>query len=124
MSWVGAVVGLLAGSPRAAQSLRASILFPLAFISSAFVPSETLPGILQDVANWNPVTSVAGSLRECFGNPTSVNPLLPEPVTWPPRIRRCTSLSCLVIVLVCIPLAGQLWIVRSLDNNASIGEFC
>lgn len=107
MSWMGAVGGLVAGSAEAAQSLLLTILFPLTFISSAFIPSTTLPGPLRVIANWNPVTSVAGSLRECFGNPVSVNPLLPEPVTWASENPQWYSiLASAVILLVAVPLAA------------------
>ncbi|PVY26684.1 ABC transporter DrrB family efflux protein [Williamsia muralis] len=107
MSWVGTVIGLISASAEAAQSLMASILFPLSFISSAFVPAQTLPTPLRIIANWNPVTSVAQSLRESFGNPTSVNPLLPEPVTWASEHAHLYSvLACVVILAVAVPAAA------------------
>jgi ABC-2 type transport system permease protein len=107
MSWLGAVGGLVAGSAEAAQSLLLTILFPLSFISSAFIPSATLPGPLRVIANWNPVTSVAGSLREWFGNPVSVNPLLPEPVTWASENPQAYSiLASAVVLLIAVPLAA------------------
>lgn len=107
MSWVGTVIGLVSSSAEAAQSLMASILFPLSFISSAFVPAQTLPAPLRFVANWNPVTSVARSLRESFGNPTSVNPALPEPATWASANPHLYSvLASVVILLVVVPLAA------------------
>lgn len=107
MSWVGIVIGLISDSAEAAQSLMASILFPMSFISSAFVPAATLPGPLRAIANWNPVTAVAQSLRECFGNPVSVNPLLPNPVTWASENPQLYSLlACAVILAVAVPAAS------------------
>ncbi len=107
LSWVGAVVGLVAGSAEAAQSLLLTVLFPLTFISSAFVPASTLPAPLREIANWNPVTAVAQSLRECFGNPTTVNPLLPNPVTWASENPQAYSLiSICVLLLIAVPLAS------------------
>jgi ABC-2 type transport system permease protein len=111
LSWVGAVVGLVAGSAEAAQSLLLTVLFPLTFISSAFIPAATLPGPLRAVANWNPVTAVAQSLRECFGNPVTVNPLLPNPVTWASENPQLYSLvSICVLLVVTVPLAS--WALR------------
>ena len=45
------------------------VLFPLAFVSSCFVPTQGLPGWLRMIADWNPVSAVAASCRELFGNP-------------------------------------------------------
>lgn len=39
------------------------VMFPMAFISSAFIASGDLPGPLRTIASWNPVTSMARSLR-------------------------------------------------------------
>jgi ABC-2 type transport system permease protein len=69
MSWVGAYFGLAAKSTQAAQSQPMLWLFPLTFVSNAFVPTQHMPGVLEDVANWNPVSSVAAALRILFGNP-------------------------------------------------------
>ncbi len=107
MSWVGAVVGLLAGTAESAQIFMAIILFPLAFISSAFVPAQTLPGPLREVAIWNPVTSVSLCLRESFGNPTSVNPLFPEPTSWASLHPYLYSVMSALAILACaVPLAS------------------
>ena len=106
MSWVGAIVGTVAGNIQATQSLLVTILFPVTFVSSAFVPSARLPGPLREVANWNPVTSLARSLREGFGNPTAVNAAIPEPWTWASHNPQLyTVLWSLAILAVCVPLS-------------------
>jgi ABC transporter DrrB family efflux protein len=69
MSWIGAYLGLTARSTQAAQSLPMLWLFPLTFVSNAFVPTQHMPGVLENVANWNPVSSVAAATRTLFGNP-------------------------------------------------------
>ncbi|HUR74005.1 MAG TPA: ABC transporter permease [Sporichthya sp.] len=69
MSWVGAYFGLIAKSLQSAQSLPMIYLFPVVFVSNAFVPTQTMPEPLRTVAEWNPVTSVAAAARELFGNP-------------------------------------------------------
>ena len=68
MSWIGAVIALTARSVEVAQSLGLIWLFPVTFISGAFVSIDTLPGPLQMIAAWNPITAVATSVRELFGN--------------------------------------------------------
>ena len=62
-SWVFALVGLLVSSPEAANSLGFIAVFPLTFISSAFVPVESMPGALQWFAEINPFTIVVDAIR-------------------------------------------------------------
>ncbi len=69
MSWVGAYFGLVAKSIQAASSTPMIYLFPITFLSSAFVPTQSMPEPLETVAEWNPVSSMAASAREMFGNP-------------------------------------------------------
>jgi ABC-2 type transport system permease protein/oleandomycin transport system permease protein len=65
-SWVFAFVGLTSSSPEAAQSLGFIVIFPLTFISSAFVPVESMPGALQAFAEVNPFTIVVDAMRSLF----------------------------------------------------------
>jgi ABC-2 type transport system permease protein len=68
MSWIAAVIGLSARSVEVAQSAGFIWMFPLTFLSNAFVATNTLPGWLQPVADWNPVSSVVLALRDLWGN--------------------------------------------------------
>jgi ABC transporter DrrB family efflux protein len=65
-SWVFAFIGLIASSPEAANAYGFTILFPLTFISSAFVPPETMPDWLQPVAEHNPFTTMVDAARALF----------------------------------------------------------
>jgi ABC transporter DrrB family efflux protein len=65
-SWVFAFVGLTSSSPEAAQSLGFIVIFPLTFVSSAFVPVESMPGALQAFAEVNPFTIVVNAMRSLF----------------------------------------------------------
>lgn len=65
-SWVFAFIGLTSSSPEAAQSLGFIIIFPLTFISSAFVPPESMPGALQAFAEVNPFTITVDAMRSLF----------------------------------------------------------
>ena len=49
-------------------------IFPLTFISNAFVPIASLPNVLQWVASVNPVSVIVAAVRTLFGNPVTPNP--------------------------------------------------
>ncbi|MET8629249.1 ABC transporter permease [Kitasatospora sp. NPDC004669] len=68
-SWIGALIGLSVRSPEAATSAGLIWLFPLTFLSNAFVPVNTLPDRLQTIAYWNPFSATVQACRELFGNP-------------------------------------------------------
>jgi ABC transporter DrrB family efflux protein len=65
-SWVFAFIGLTASSPEAANAFGFTILFPLTFLSSAFVPVDTMPGWLQPIAEHNPFTTMVDAARALF----------------------------------------------------------
>ncbi|MPZ61717.1 MAG: ABC transporter permease [Propionibacteriales bacterium] len=69
MLWIGAIIGLSVRSVEVAASAGLIWLFPITFVSTAFVPLPLLPSWLQPVAEWNPVSAVVASCRELFGNP-------------------------------------------------------
>jgi ABC-2 type transport system permease protein len=62
-SWVFALLGLLVSSPEAANSVGFIAVFPLTFVSSAFVPVESMPAPLQWFAEVNPFTVVVDAMR-------------------------------------------------------------
>ncbi|WP_027093935.1 ABC transporter permease [Cohnella thermotolerans] len=61
-TWLFAAIGLVAGSPSAASGYGFILLF-LPYLSSAFVPTETMPGWLRGVANHQPITPVIETIR-------------------------------------------------------------
>ncbi len=65
-SWVFAFIGLTASSPEAANAYGFTILFPLTFVSSAFVPVASMPGWLQPIAEHNPFTYMVNAARALF----------------------------------------------------------
>jgi ABC-2 type transport system permease protein len=69
-SWVFAFVGLAATSPESANAYGFIVLFPLTFVSSAFVPVTSMPNWLQPVAEHNPFTIMVDAIRGLFvGSP-------------------------------------------------------
>jgi ABC-2 type transport system permease protein len=66
--WVGVYLGLAAKTPEAVAAVQI-LVWPLAFLSNAFVAPTTMPGWLGVVADWNPLSATAAATRELFGNP-------------------------------------------------------
>ncbi len=60
--WLFIGLGLVAGSPQAAQGIS-FLVFPLSFVSSAYVPVSTMPGWMQAFANHQPLTYMADTVR-------------------------------------------------------------
>ncbi len=65
-SWVFAFIGLISSSPEAANAYGFTIIFPLTFVSSAFVPVDSMPSWLQPIAEHNPITSMVDATRALF----------------------------------------------------------
>ncbi|CAA9547988.1 MAG: Efflux ABC transporter, permease protein [uncultured Thermomicrobiales bacterium] len=69
MSWVGVLIGLTVRTVESANQLGFTVLFPLTFVSNVFVPTESLPGWLRPIAEWNPVSTLTAATRDLWGNP-------------------------------------------------------
>ena len=63
MSWLYAFIGLIASTPESASAMITIIIFPLTFVSSAYVPTASMPTVLQAIANANPITTIIDALR-------------------------------------------------------------
>ncbi len=61
-TWMFVLLGILAGNPQAAQGLGL-IVFPFTFVSSAFVPVESMPGWMQAFARNQPLTDIVNATR-------------------------------------------------------------
>lgn len=68
--WLFITLGLMAGSPQAAQGLS-FLVFPLTFVSSGYVPVSTMPGWMQGFANWQPLTPMVNTVRILTGGPAA-----------------------------------------------------
>jgi ABC-2 type transport system permease protein len=102
-SWVMAFIGMSVRSPEVINNVSFLVLFPLTFISNAFVPSETLPTPLRVFAEWNPVSSLVQAARELFGNvPAGV----PVGDTWTAQNPVLTVLIGMAVMLaIFVPLS-------------------
>ncbi|MBO9041777.1 ABC transporter permease [Curtobacterium flaccumfaciens] len=95
-SWVMALLGMSVKTPEVINNASFMILFPLTFISNAFVPSDTLPLVLRVFAEWNPVSSLVQAARELFGNVGSA----PVPDIWTMQHPVLTVLIGIAVMLV------------------------
>jgi len=78
---IAAFTGLAIGDEESVQSFGLIWLFPLTFVSSAFVPIATMPGWLQAFANNQPVTFVIGAMRSlAIGGPVTASLL--KSIAW------------------------------------------
>lgn len=97
ISWLSAILGLLVKSLEAAQWIGFVVIFPLTFISSAFVPTDTMPPALQAFAENQPLTHVIDATRALLvGTPMGDSGVLS--VVW-----------CVGIIVVCAPIATHLF---------------
>lgn len=100
--WVGAFIGLLVRTPEAADSATFTWLFPLTFVANTFVPTQGMPAWLRTVADWNPMSAIAMSCRQLFGNPG----MLYAQTAWPLHYPITASLGwSLLILAIFVPLA-------------------
>jgi ABC-2 type transport system permease protein len=100
-SWVMALLGMTVRTPETINNASFMILFPLTFISNAFVAAENLPGPLQTFANWNPVSALVQAARELFGN--TGDSLAGD--TWPMQNPVVTVLiGTLLMLAIFVPL--------------------
>jgi len=65
-SWFLAFIGLLVSSPESVNSVGFIVVFPLTFISSAFVPVESMPDGLRQFAEYNPFTVIVDAMRSLW----------------------------------------------------------
>ena len=93
LAWVFTFVGTLARSAQSVQGISMMIMFPLTFLSNAFVPVESLPGWLQAFVRVNPVSHVVSAVRD-LANTGAVT----AQVGW-------ALLGCGVLVAVFAPLS-------------------
>jgi ABC transporter DrrB family efflux protein len=106
LSWACACLGIVSKDPESAQGVGLIILFPLAIVSNAMVPTSGMPGWLQVIANWNPVSAVTAAARHLFGNPNPSASLSAWPMQHPVVAAVLWSLA---ILAVFAPLAARLF---------------
>ncbi|MFE0389653.1 ABC transporter permease [Streptomyces bungoensis] len=96
-SWIGALIGLSVRTPEAATSGGLIWLFPLTFISNAFVDANQMPAFLQHIAEWNPFSATVQACRELFGN---LPPGFRASDAWPMQHPVWASLIWSVVIIL------------------------
>ncbi|MBL7499433.1 ABC transporter permease [Frankia sp. CNm7] len=112
LSWATACLGLVSDGPESAQGIGLVILFPVAFVSNAMVPTAGMPAFVRAIAEWNPVSAVTAATRDLLGNP---NPSALSDA-WPMQHPVAAALLWSVAILaVAAPLAVRLYRRRTTD---------
>lgn len=97
ISWLSAIAGLVVKSLEAAQWIGFIFIFPLTFISSAFVPTDTMPSALRVFAENQPVTQVINAIRAWLVG-TPMNNANWKAFIW-----------CVAIIVISVPLATRMF---------------
>jgi daunorubicin/doxorubicin transport system permease protein len=93
MAWIFTWIGAIARNARSVQGISMLILFPLTFLSNAFVPVSTLPSALATFVKINPVSLLVSATRDLANNGA-----VTSQVGW-------TLLAGLVVIAIFAPLS-------------------
>jgi ABC transporter DrrB family efflux protein len=112
LSWGCACLGLVSKGPESAQGVGLVILFPLAIVSNALVPTQRMPEVLRVIADWNPVSAVTAACRDLLGNPNPSATIQAWPMQHPVA---ASLLWSLVMLALFAPLSAVLYRRRTTD---------
>lgn len=93
LAWIFTLFGILGRNAQGVQAISLLVMFPLTFLSNAFVPTDTMPEPLQTFAELNPVSLVITALRD-LANDGAVT----AGVGW-------ALLGCTVVIAIFAPLS-------------------
>ena len=110
MSWISALIGLSVKSVEVAQSAGFIWVFPLTFLSNAFVPTIHMPTVLRTIADWNPISSMVLSLRDLWGD---------TGIARPPGIPGHYPIPLALIWIALILLVFMPWSIRKYRKATS-----
>ncbi len=112
MIWMGTWIGIMVRSSDAVQGVMFTLVFPMTFLSNAFVPIESMPNWLQYVAVWNPASTMVAAVRHLFGNAEA--PLVRT--SW--ALEHAVLMSviyCALMLAVAVPMALRRYRLRTTD---------
>ncbi|WP_420799340.1 ABC transporter permease [Ktedonospora formicarum] len=101
ISWIFAFFGVIARTASSVQGISMMVLFPLTFLSNAFVPAKTLPDWLQVFVNFNPISHLVSAVRLLASSGTI------DQEFW------LTLLGALAIVLIFAPLTVRAYMRKA-----------
>jgi len=98
-TWVGVLAGMLIHSSDAMQGIGFAVMLPLSFLAGTFVPISGMKLVPRAIAEWDPLSALVAAVRQvCQGTRSSGSLQLDHPVP-------ATIAWCLLIIVVCVPLA-------------------
>ncbi len=109
-AWAGACVGLLARGAESAQAIGLTIIVPLSLTSNAFISTSRLTPWLRDIANWNPISTLAAACRQLLGNPDPAAAIHAWPMQHP---QLASALWSGAMLAAFVPLAVWLYVRRT-----------
>jgi ABC transporter DrrB family efflux protein len=112
LTWIAACVGLNSKSPESAASFGFIVLFPMTFVSNALVPTQHMPGWMQAIATWNPVSAVVAGTRVLWGNPNPSGRIQAWPMQHPVWAALIWSV---VLLAIFAPLAAHFFKRRTTE---------
>ncbi|MGW0035313.1 ABC transporter permease [Gordonia sp. NPDC003376] len=112
MIWFGVLIGSWLRSVEAVNGFMFTLLFPLTFVSNAFVPTANMQPWLRAIAEWNPMSALVQAMRVLWGN----GPAAAADAAWPMRHPELATLIwAIVLTAVFAPFAVRGYNRRTAD---------
>jgi ABC-2 type transport system permease protein len=102
-TWMFVLLGIMAGNPQAAQGMGL-LVFPFTFVSSAFVPVQSMPGWMQAFANNQPLTQIVNATRALTLGDETARRVLGHPASF---FAVRSLFWCALFIVVFAPLAAR-----------------
>ena len=112
MIWFGILIGSWLRSVEAVNGFMFSVLFPITFLSNAFVPTDPMPDWLQTIAEWNPMSSLVQAMRVLWGNGPAYGPEAAWPMQHPVA---ATLIWSVALTVIFAPFALRAYYKRTSD---------
>ncbi|MFE0748704.1 ABC transporter permease [Gordonia sp. NPDC058843] len=112
MIWFGILIGSWLRTVEAVNGFMFSVLFPITFLSNAFVPTEPMPTWLRTIAEWNPMSSLVQALRVLWGNGPAFGSDAALPLQYPVL---ATVIWTVALTLIFAPFALRAYNKRTSD---------
>jgi ABC-2 type transport system permease protein len=101
ISWIFAFFGVIARTASSVQGISMLVLFPLTFLSNAFVPVKTMPNWLQWFVKINPISHIVSAIRELTNSGT---------IGWNLTL---SLIGALIIVAIFAPITVRVYMRRA-----------
>lgn len=112
MIWFGILIGAWLRTVEAVNGFMFSTMFPVTFLSNAFVPTQGMMPWLRAIAEWNPVSSLVQAMRVSWGNGPPARPDAPWSLQHPVV---STLLWAVALTVIFAPFAVRAFHRRTTD---------